>query len=78
MVSFLMRKHVRPLGRGRAAGNDGARVHSAQFRKFQTPEIQPVMTSGVNFYIHEYRTNRTTECPQRRKFNPLFITAILL
>lgn len=64
MVSSLMRKHVSPLGRGRAAVNDGARVVLAQFRKFQTPEIELVMTSGVNFYIHEYRTNRTTECPK--------------
>lgn len=35
MVSSLMTKHVKPLRSGRAAGSDGAGVHSAQFRKLQ-------------------------------------------
>lgn len=32
---------VSPLGRGRAAGSDGAGEHSAQFRKLQRPEMEP-------------------------------------
>lgn len=52
MVSSLMTKHVRPLGRGRTAGSDGVGVHSAQFRKLQTPEMEPEVNSQVNVYIH--------------------------
>lgn len=51
MVSSLMTKHVSLLGRGRAAGSDGAQVHSAQFRKLQTPEMEPEVNSQVNIYI---------------------------
>lgn len=51
MVSSLMTKHVKPLRSGRAAGSDGAGVHSAQFRKLQTPEMEPGVNSQESTFI---------------------------
>lgn len=61
MVFSLTTQHVGPLGRGRAAGSDGAGVHSAQFRILQTPERKPGVNRRVNIYIHESGTTRATE-----------------
>lgn len=51
MVSSLMRKHVEPLRSGRAAGSDGAALHSAQFRKLHTPEMEPEVNSQESTFI---------------------------
>lgn len=75
MVSSLMTKHVSPLRRDRVAGSDRAGERSTQFRKL--PRWTRGELSRDNIYIHEFRINRTTECPQGRKLKTSLITPIL-
>lgn len=51
MVSSLMTKHINPLGRGRAAGSDGAGEHTVQFRKLHSPEMELEVNSLESTFI---------------------------